>query len=408
MRRLIVLVCGLCCAALAGHVSASIIAPGDLIVVQSGDGSAALGVNATAAFLNEYTTTGTAVQSVGLPIAVSGGNKPLTLSGSVTSVGFIALSTDGKYLTLGGYAAVPGTAVTSVSASTVNRVIGRVDVNANLTTANINTTTSLTDAYNGVSTGTTADIRSVVSTNGTDFWTSGAVASTAGGNIPTNGVRYATLGATTSTQVAVNNNNRVANIANSQLYVSSGANSLLGPTTVGSGTPMTTGQTLSLLNGFPTTGTHSPYDFWFLNTTTLYVADDGSAVSGGGIQKWTLSAGTWSLQYTLLNSTADPNAAISAGVRGLAGTIDGLGEAVLYATNSTSLYSVTDKGTLALLSASNATALLLATAPALTAFRGVELIPSAVPEISSFVMVGLIGAGAFAVRRTRRGKVSAA
>jgi hypothetical protein len=36
---------------------------------------------------------------------------------------------------------------------------------------------------------------------------------------------------------------------------------------------------------------------WFKDANTLYIADDGSAASGGGIQKWTQSGGTWSLAY---------------------------------------------------------------------------------------------------------------
>src|SRR5689334_8548217 len=97
----------LCLAAVlcANNGRAAAFTLGDLVVVRVGDGSAALNGNATAAFLDEYTTSGVLVQSIPLPTVASGGNQPLTLSGSATSEGFLALSQNGMYLTLGGYAA---------------------------------------------------------------------------------------------------------------------------------------------------------------------------------------------------------------------------------------------------------------------------------------------------------------
>src|SRR5437868_2124267 len=85
----------------AGTAHAAFIASGDLLVVQSGDGSAALASSATAAFLKEYATAGTgqtALSSTALPTAGSGSNKRLTLSGTATSEGFLQMSPDGKYL----------------------------------------------------------------------------------------------------------------------------------------------------------------------------------------------------------------------------------------------------------------------------------------------------------------------
>src|SRR6266705_3206108 len=89
----------------ANHAQAAAFTMGDLVVVRVGDGAAALTGNATAAFLDEYTPGGVLVQSIPLPTLASGGNQPMTLSGSATSEGFLALSQNGMYLTLGGYAA---------------------------------------------------------------------------------------------------------------------------------------------------------------------------------------------------------------------------------------------------------------------------------------------------------------
>src|SRR5207249_1538037 len=144
------------------------------------------------------------------------------------------------------------------------------------------------------------------------------------------GVRYTTLGATSATQVnSTTTNVRVVNIFNGQLYMSAASGTFLGVGTVGTGTPTTGGNTPTLLPGMPTTGTHSNYDFWFKDANTLYVADDGTSANGGGIQKWVQSGGTWSLAYTLACGTGLSGSAV--GARGLAGALDGSGNAVLYA-----------------------------------------------------------------------------
>ena len=47
----------------------------------------------------------------------------------------------------------------------------------------------------------------------------------------------------------------------------------------------------------------SPENFFFANSTTLYIADGGAPKNGGlgdgGLQKWSLVNGTWTLDYTL-------------------------------------------------------------------------------------------------------------
>jgi hypothetical protein len=360
----------------AHRASAAAFTLGDLVVVRVGDGSAALNGNATAAFLDEYTASGVLVQSIPLPTVASGGNQPLTLSGSAISEGFIALSQNGMYLTLGGYAATVGTVTPQTqTAALVNRVVGRIDLSGN-----IDTTTSLGDAYNG------SNIRSVTSSDGFNLWTSGNGGSGQGASA---GTRYTTLGSTTSTGLhSTTTNVRVVNLFNGQLYADSASGTFLGVGTVGSGTPTTSGQTYSELPGFPTTGTHSSYDFWFKDANTLYVADDGSAANGGGIQKWTLSAGTWSLAYTLGN-----NGSTTTAVRGLAGTVDGSGNAVLYGTTGSALVSVTDTGSGSALST-------LATAGSNTAFRGVELLVVPEPTTAALTGFGLLALVFF--RRFRR------
>ena len=136
----------------------------------------------------------------------------------------------------------------------------------------------------------------------------------------------------------------------------------------GTGLPTTAGQAVNLLPGFPTATGPSSYDFYFADLNTVYVADDRAQASGGGIQKWTLAAGTWTLQYTLSGGT---------GYRGLSGqTITGV--TTLWATNGNALFSVVDTG-----AASTFTSLV--SAPSNTAFRGVRRIgkPSTLNRITA-------------------------
>jgi len=350
MKRFVVCI-GLALAPLAAFAAA--FTPGDLVVVRAGDGSAALGSAATAAFLQEFTTLGSGVQTIGLPTAANGANQILTLSGSATSEGFLTLSANGLYLTMGGYNSAIGTAGPNNLIG--NRVVGRIDL-----FGNIDTTTILGDASN------LGNIRSVVSDNGGNLWanTSGA------------GVRYTTFGSTTATtQLSTSPSNvRTVNIFSGQLYTTSASSTFQGVATVGTGLPTTSGQTTTLLSGFPTASGPSPYDYVFADANTLYVADDRATGSGGGLQKWTFNGSTWTLAYTL-------NIGLTAGLRGLTGVADGLGDEILYATTADAITAlagnklVTLTDLLSATSAGTETFSTVATAPGNTAFRGVELVP---------------------------------
>src|SRR5262245_10500634 len=101
------LVCALACA--PERAVAAPFTPGNLVVVRVGDGTGTLGTAAAPTFLLECTTTGTLVQTIPLPTAVSGSNHILTNAGNATSEGFLTLSSNGRYLLLGGYDAAVGT-----------------------------------------------------------------------------------------------------------------------------------------------------------------------------------------------------------------------------------------------------------------------------------------------------------
>jgi len=329
--------------------------PGNITVLRVGDNSGTRTSSATKCFLDVYDAAGNLIAKFPLPDVPA---TEITLSGTATDEGLLTLSADNQYLVCGGYRAAPGVANVSTSTSAaVPRVVARIDM-----TGSIDTTTTLGTAFSG------ASIRSVASTDGLQFHATGSAG----------GVQYATFGASSATQInsAPPLDPRVADIFAGQLYVSAASGSFQGIATVGSGVPTTSGQVPALLSGFPTSAGPSSQDFHFADASTVYVADDRPAASGGGIQKWTESGGTWSLQYTLAVSATD-------GCRGLTGHAD-TGLRTLYATTTgaspttaNNLVRVVDTGP-------TATFTVVATSNTNTVFRGVRYIPYP----STFVVSG--------------------
>ena len=118
------------------------------------------------------------------------------------------------------------------------------------------------------------------------------------------------------------------------------------------------------------TSNASPYGFAFFDRAsvkgidTVYVADDRTPASGGGIQKWSWNGTTWSLAKTFTNG-------ITTGVRGLAAEVVA-GKVVVYATTTEAtqnkLVKLVDDG-----SASPAIIDASSTAAANTVYRGVAM-----------------------------------
>ncbi len=280
-------------------------------------------------------------------------------SGNATSNGYLSRSADGSILVIPGYNGIAGdTSIANSNSTTINRVIGTVGPDGVVAT-------SIAGTWNN---GT--NFRSVATVDGSNFWTGGSNGITA---LTTTGGAGTTL---------VGSNARVANIFNSQLYVSSssstfnGAGSNLGIWMVGTGTPTTAlpaTPTTELVNVINTATGSSPYDFAVSpDGLTIYIADD-RGTAAGGIQKWTSTtgaAGSFTLAYTLGTGVTN------VGARGL--TVDFSGaNPVIIATSaeaaSNRIFRIEDTG-----AASTATT--LATAPTGKIFRGIDFAPQSLTD----------------------------
>lgn len=332
---------------------------GDIVVLRLGTGTGALSGAATAVFLDEYNGSGTIVQSIALPTAVNGNNRILTESGSATSEGALTLSADGRYLTLVGYDAAPGTAsVTGTASSTTNRIVGRVDA-----AGTVDTSTRINSAYTG------NNIRSAVTNDGSGFWVAGPTST---------GLSYVAFGSTGASTTLNGLNSRVVNIFNGQLYTSSQSGSNVGVNTVGTGLPTSTNQTVTPLIPGLTSANSNAYAYVLLDRNagvagldTLYIADQSS-----GLLKYSFDGTNWTARGSIAGT-----------LTGLTGVING-SSVDLYGTNGTAagntLVKFTDSTAFnASLSGSFTT---IATAATNTAFRGVAFAPTnpvvALPDLT--------------------------
>ena len=352
---------------------------GNLVISISGDGdgSGVYGDNqASPMTLEQITTSGAIVSQIVMPETTTTVNSvteyAISSEYGSSSEGTLEISADGQSLVIAGYgvnpqtyneggAAVYGNAAEAQSTSipggqytAVPRVIA--DINADGT---IDTSTALYNVFN------TNNPRSVATVDGSSFYISGQGAK----GDTTGGVFYATDGASSATAIDDSTTTRTAEIYDGNLYVSAdnkgGLTGILDYGPVSSLSPPSGQVTPSVVPGIDTSvtltpangntindangsgaGTSiylSPENFFFANSTTLYVADGGAPKNGGlgdgGLQKWSLVDGTWTLDYTLsagLNLIPNTAGSASSGDTGLIGLT---GEVV---GNSVELFATTE------------------------------------------------------------------
>jgi len=336
--------------------------PGNVVVLQAGDGSSALANTGNAVVLREFTPAGVPAYSMAIPTSSATG---LTILGNSTAEGLLTRSTNGQQLVIPGYAGTYTSSIASATGTQVPRVIGTVDAAGTYT--RVATSTSFFSGGN---------IRSAVSDGTGNYWANGS-------NQGTN--YFGNTAAATNIQNSITNLRAFA-IQGGDMAFSTGSGTARGiyvVNTIGSGTTTVPASTITLV--VPTGTASSPYQFAIAPTLTYgYVADDNATSAGGGIQKWVFNGFTWTLAYTFATST---NTAITAGARGL--TVDFSGtNPVIYATTSETssnrLISIVDGGSLA---TSTITTLATATT-ANTIFRGVAFSPSSSCTSPSITAMG--------------------
>ena len=340
---------------------ATIDGDGHVVVYRVGDGSAPLDNSATPVFLDEYALDGTPVESLALPTSASGSQHALTATGLSRSEGLISRSPDGRYLTVTGYDAAPGTtgpggvSLTASDPANRPRTIGIVDGNNT-----IDTSTTLT--------GSTAPqiIRSATTVDAGRIWT-------AGGN---GGVGTVGFGGTNPLKIAGigSTNLNGLSIVGNQLFSSNSANDRL--TEIGSGLPKTAGSALTALPAGAPTATQAltfglPYGYVLLDldpavnfdgtgADTLYYID--AADQGGTVHKARFNGTSWQ----------DKGSVDLEEGFGLTAIADGT-SVTLVATTPTSIVKLIDGNGMANTFAPTVST--IATASDNTEFRGVAVAP---------------------------------
>jgi hypothetical protein len=319
--------------------------PGNLAVLQLGNGTQALTNSGNSLFIDQYTPAGSLVNVIVIPDT---GPQALLASGTSSSEGGMTRSMDRSELVLSGYNVSRGTVSGSLSgqsSSAVPRAVATLD--AFLTYGLAEASTVLYNSNN---------IRGATSDGTNHFWTAGNPGGTYYVNPPQPPVDVQTNGG----------NTRCVKIIGGNLFFSTQAGTA-GIYTFSSGDLPTGAENPVLVLA---TGANSqPAGFSLSPTlTTAYVADQRA--TAGGIQKWTNNGAAWSLAYTF---------STGAGAFDVYADYSG-SSPVLYATTAEAsanrLISITDSGPLSIVK-------VLVNAGANRVFRGLTFVPNLGPLIVS-------------------------
>jgi hypothetical protein len=400
LSRLLVLAAGfllLCASSDAAMLSSE----NAVVVLRVGDGTTALSSNAARVYLEEYAinfngngvpTSATHVQTIPVPhLGATEGTK-LLIGGTASIEGGLNFSTNGQYLMFAGNNSFVGE-----NNSGKRKIAGRLDLAGNV---------SLDAIYGAGTTSAGNAIRTMTSQTGNEYWF---------GMSANPGIAYRTWEGGNNAGVAATslntiNTRRLENY-NGQLYVGNASGTNQGVSTVGSGTPTGSGQSVTILPGMPTAAGPSPIDFFFADPNTLYVADDRTSTSGG-LQKWVFDTNSsmWNLVYTKNIDTT--NDSIDNGLRGLTGgTVGADGTVILFGTSTFGTTAVANflvgmTDTIANTNPANVTVNTLASSASipgadgpLTTFRGLDTIGVLIPEPGS---LGLLAIGSLLLLSGRR------
>ncbi|HVF98175.1 MAG TPA: choice-of-anchor Q domain-containing protein [Flavisolibacter sp.] len=334
---------------------------GNLVALRVGDGTAALSTNMSAVNLIEYTTAGSATGvNVTLGDATSTALNRLTVGGANnTYEGQLSLSSDGRYLTAIGYDAAPGSS--SATALAADKVIAKINANAQVDYGT-RFSTAGTFFYNG------NNVRSVVTDNGSRFWTTGS---------STSNTRYIAAGATT-TSINLSGGLRSLNLFNNRLYYAGAFNE------PGYSTPDLPTSS-AVFTTMPSTGTGISYQtIWLFDVDAtanfnstgfdlMYVTDVSS-----GLRKYYWNGTAWTAAGVFNPSSVT---SISSGLFSMTGKKDGSGNPVLYvikgAVSDNNLIQLTDaSGYNGSLTTTPPTQVNVANAGTNYMFRGIAFSPS--------------------------------
>jgi hypothetical protein len=341
--------------AMVAACSAATISPGHFVVYRVGDGTApAVGTNAAAVDLLEYDAGGNLIQTISMPTS---GTSAFTDNFNTTSDGILQISSDGTYITYAGYRRDAGlSAPDGQSATTTNRVFARLNISTGVVDAS--TAATVPNQVRGAA------------SDGTNYWISDSSGSprflayggTGNGAVLTNSI---------SSSVAT----RQVSVVAGKLYASiTSATPGAGIYSFNPALPTTgTGTTVSQL----VSGSFQGYFFADLDAgvagvDTLYAVD----ITNNMLNKYSLVGSSWTLNNSLP----------AGGMQNLTGYFNGT-SVVLYGSQFTKIASLVDSA--GYNSSNNGT---LVDVPGATAgtnynFKGIAVVPLAVPEPSSLVLL---------------------
>ncbi|MEA5115823.1 MAG: hypothetical protein VB050_17530 [Geobacteraceae bacterium] len=311
----------------SGEVRAAVFTAGDLAVFKTG---ATNGVgNARPIYIDEYTTSGTLVQTIDTGMVY--------FQGSSLNVGGLSLSSDGRYLSVTGIDAP----LNATSGAGYNRIVERIDMNGN-----IDKSTILPSSF--------GDAGMAASLDGSGFFVTSGLSN----QYSLNYVAYGSNGA--YTQLIPNQSLAIGgvDILNNQLYMdarlTTGTASTSGVVQVGTGLPTTGGQALTTFLSVAKTNT---FDIFMADPVTIYL-------SAQGLSKFIYSNGQWQLAYSSPGTT---------NYKYIAGSVDD-GVATMYTLVGQNLVRVND---------------ILANTNSASAFTATTIVTNVVPSGVGQQLMGL-------------------